>query len=52
MVTEPEIVNFSEELGAPIASVAEFEAVAKLSTFAPWASETAMIPLFHVGGNG
>lgn len=52
MATEPEVVELSEELDAPIASAAEFEAVAKFLSFAPWASETDMTSVFHVKEDG
>lgn len=52
MVTESDVVRFSKELGVPIESVAGFDAVAKFSSSAPWASETAMTSVFHVDEDG
>lgn len=52
MVTEPEVVKPSGELGAPTATVAEFKAVAKFSSSALWVSGTAMLPAFHIDEDG
>lgn len=52
MPMESEVVELSEELGAPIESVPEFGAVAKFSSFAPWASKTAMTSRFHTDEDG
>lgn len=52
MATESEVAELSEELGAPIKSVAAFGAVAKFSSFAPWASKAAMTSGFHTDEDG
>ena len=52
MAIVSEVVELSEELGAPIESVAEFDAVAKFRCFAPCASKTAMTSGFHTDEDG
>lgn len=52
MSMESEVAELSEELGASVESVAEFGAVAKFSSFAPWASKKAMTSGFHTDEDG
>lgn len=52
MATESGVVELSEELGTPIESVAEFDAMAKFRSFAPCASKTAKTSGFHTDEDG